>query len=473
MSKHAPISGTTAAAATGEVIDRAVDIITKFSASASNSASEPTESEAAPELTPLIAEILRTRCCSPGSVVLVEGVDVAYTTPDNTASRFKARYRESQSQSQRRRWRVVRLLLGDGELCIQSLLAPEMHRYVDAGEIAFGSYIRLDKFRLAWLNVGAEHDSECDNRGMEAGGRENCAAYEGDATGTERTAYLVIEDMVLVGWDRTLFQLMQSQDLETETGEDSTMDDKDEEPPPPSPSLAQSPSAAVKSHAGHGERDLELEERAEAADLDAGLERMPAQRQEVEQDQTAVNSHQAIPLPAQIPQIQETHRGNPMRRRASWQSTDPSKPLKLTPLRAIPHLPFKQNWSVNVLAIVTAVTEVEPSGIPPYTQRRAWLADPSTRKRVQLTVFLDPGEFAPRVGGAVLLLGVKNHRFDGGSLKKYASDRPAGGNGEAPLPRWWFEDPDDLDWCDAAGLRRWWGEQQKLEQQQQQQERQQ
>ena len=469
MSKHAPRSATTAAPA--QVVGEG-DIITKSSASAS---------EAAPELTPLIAEILRTRYCSPGSVMLVEGVDVAHTTPNPiAASRSKVRYKESQSQSQRRRWRAVRLLLGDGELCIQSLLAPEMHRYVDAGEIAFGSYIRLNKFRLEWLNVHLECESEDGYQDVEAEGRANQAACEGDAMGAERTAYLVIEDMVLVGCNRPLIQLMRPQELDTEAEESAAVDGKHEESPQLSPSPTQSPSrekekrrsAAMKSHAGHQEPSIELElvvERAEAADPYAGLERMPIQRQETE-DQTGIGSHQAVPLPPQIAQIQEPHRDRPMRR-ASWQSTDPSKPLKLTPLRAIPHLPFKQNWSVNVLAIATAVSELEPSGIPPYTQRRAWLADPSTSKRVLLTVFLDPAQFAPRPGCAVLLIGVKNHRFDGGCLKKYASDRPAGGagssggNGEA---RWWFEDPDYLSWCDAPGLRMWWDGQQEVQQEPQQ-----
>ncbi|KAI1488728.1 hypothetical protein F5X96DRAFT_643871, partial [Biscogniauxia mediterranea] len=126
-------------------------------------------------------------------------------------------------------------------------------------------------------------------------------------------------------------------------------------------------------------------------------------------------------------------------------------PLKLTKLRSIPNLPYKQNWSVNVLAVVSALSDVEPSGLPPYRQRQARLADPSTDKHVLLTVFLDPQGFAPAVGSVVLLLGVKNHRFDGGSLKKYASDRP-----RAPGESWWFENPAQLPWCDVAGLHRWW-----------------
>ena len=67
--------------------------------SAATSDSDPSEWEAAPELTPLVAEVLRTRYCAPGSVAIVEGVDITYMTPN------KARRRGSQSQSQPRRRR--------------------------------------------------------------------------------------------------------------------------------------------------------------------------------------------------------------------------------------------------------------------------------------------------------------------------------------------------------------------------------
>lgn len=131
--------------------------------------------------------------------------------------------------------------------------------------------------------------------------------------------------------------------------------------------------------------------------------------------------------------------------------TDPNTPLKLTSLRSIPNLPYKQNWSVNVLAVVASLSEIEPSHMPPHhTQRTARLVDPSTSKQVILTVFLDAETFTPKIGSVVLLVGVKNHRFDGGCLKKYVSDKPNPGS------RWWFEEPRQFNWCDVDGLKQWW-----------------
>jgi hypothetical protein len=151
----------------------------------------------------------------------------------------------------------------------------------------------------------------------------------------------------------------------------------------------------------------------------------------------------------------QPQRPAPVPRPRPWQPTNPFEPLKLTPLSAIPHLPYRQNWMVNVLAVVASLAPVEPSHIgPSYQQRAARLADASTHKRVHLSVYLDPEGFTPRVGGVVLLLGVKNHLFEGGSLRKYVSDRPKGGGS------WWVERPERLGWCEGEveRLKGWWEE---------------
>lgn len=162
---------------------------------------------------------------------------------------------------------------------------------------------------------------------------------------------------------------------------------------------------------------------------------------------------QPPPLPSQPPQPPQPPPitdGKPHPR--PWMANDPTQPLKLTPLQKIPRLPYKQNWMVNVLCVFVSLSEVEACPIPPYVQRTARIADASTRKRVHLTVFLEPEHFTPRVGSVVLLVGVKNHRFDGGSLKKYMSDRPERGMS------WWVQEPGKLGWCEGEvrRLEEWW-----------------
>ena len=55
-------------------------------------------------------------------------------------------------------------------------------------------------------------------------------------------------------------------------------------------------------------------------------------------------------------------------------------------------------------------------------------------------------------------MGVKNHLFEGGSLKKYWSDRPP----EGAKWKWWVGEEvlGSIEWCKGAvgGLRGWWRE---------------
>lgn len=298
-------------------------------------------------LKPVVQDILRTRYCIPGSIFTVEGVDHA---PLSTSGR----------------WQAIRLLLSDGELCVQALLTTECHRFVHSNEVYTGCYVKVDTFQVHF---------------------------------EDGSIYLVVHDLETIGWNeayRSMAQtLTQTQAMtatpvrqpapvvSTEDLDDSDLEEAFEhfDPPPPQPQLSPSKQPVV----------------------------------------TLAKD---------------------------WK--DYKTPLKLTTLHSIPNLPYSQNWSCNVLAIVTSLSEVESSYLPPYRQRTARIADPSTSKQVHLTVFLDPEQFNPAVGSAVLLTGVKNHRFDGGSLKKYASDKSKG--------QWWFENPSYMTWCDVAGILEWWSQ---------------
>ncbi|KAK7921288.1 hypothetical protein PG985_009310 [Apiospora marii] len=396
---------------------------------------------------PLIADILRTKYCIPGSVFLVEDVEIC------NASRSK-------------RWRAIRLMLGDGELCLQALLAAEMHRYADGGEVSIGSYVKLEAFRLEWLDPSA--DATDKEQGME----------DAMASGTGTMPFLVVSRLEVVGWNNRLLEMAGDAGLlsDIEEPDDPTADEghSPEALAHISGNANKTPVGAVVAKPMATETSL-LEEIADTSDNDDFEAMMVSPQQTAQKRAELANTQQQL-LQSQSPsssqaaamamasiaaavdsgyadesalmveQEQEERRPLP-----PWLDMDPTKPLKLTPLRGIPNLPYKQNWSTNVLAVVATISELQPSNLPPFRQRQARLAHPSTPKQVHLTVFLDPAEFAPQVGSVVLLLGVKNHRFDGGSLKKYASDRPRHGGG-----RWWFENPVQFAWCDVEGLQRWW-----------------
>jgi hypothetical protein len=331
---------------------------------------QPEDGGSLVELQPLIANLLAKKATVPGSVFIVEGVDAELEVT--------------------KRYRSVRLLLGDGELCIQALLHPDLHSLVDQEDITLGSYVRTDKFALKLWTLSEQ----------------------------EKMVYLLVEKLKVVGFNSVYLNQEELEPQHEATREPYEVDEK---------------AGLLKED--YGDDDIS--------------------------DGSIDEAFDSIAPPTDPRTLQSLDPAHPSPDAANasrpWTSRDPTAPVKLTALRSIPTLPYAQNWTVNVLAVVASLSDVEPSqlaGAP--TQRTARLADPTTSKRVHLTVFLDAELFAPRVGSAVLLLGLKNHRFDGGSLKKYASDRPPNGR------PWFFEEPAQLGWCDVAGLKRWWKGKAKL-----------
>lgn len=395
-------------------------------------------------LSPLIDGILRTRYCVPGSVFLVEDVQTALVPGSS-------------------RWQVLQLLLGDGRLCIQALLAAELHGLVQSGEVTAGTYLQLDEFslgreRLDDTNAGEDfQDSE----------------PEDDEVGDlrRRMVYLMVEGFTVVGRDdaylarwRSKVRGLESQKQSGATPATATKDatkpkiETSQRPLGPRPSSQRPMPSSSK--------DTTVEKAFDNFDtLAYPLKISPRKSQKLpEPPRTVEPGAHETPTPTTLDQAAPRSSSSSPSKQATvslprdWHNLQ--SPLRLTTLHSIPHLPYAQGWSCNVLAIVVSLSALEPSYLPPHRQRTARLADPSTARQVHLTVFLDPEHFEPKVGSAVLLVGVKNHPFDGGSLKKYASDGAAGAVGKGGTPAtgasWWFEDPWELGWCDVAGIKEWW-----------------
>lgn len=348
----------------------------------------------------LIYEILRTRHCVPGSILLVESIEAHVPVS--------------------KRYRTVRLLLGDGDLCIQALLRSEMHRFVDSGRIFVGCYIRLSRFDVHSIELKPGHGDD-------------------DSGGPVDMVYLVVKDMATVGWNTAYMQMAGT------TGQEQTH------------AILGSEDSSTHHQASMGNGRQNSSVSATRPRVEATTSSVTRLAEEPKSDEEDAFESRQVPQQTvnerrEEAKLLQQHSSYSASNTLPWASGTLSKPLKLTPLKSIPHLPYKQNWAVNILAVVTWLSDVEPALLPGYVgkQRAARLADPSTDKQVLLTVFLDPDEFAPDVGSVVLLLGVKNHRFDGGSLKKYGNEKPRAGT------NWWFQNLTDVDWCDAEGLKEWW-----------------
>ncbi|KAH6608280.1 cyclin-like f-box [Trichoderma cornu-damae] len=319
-------------------------------------------------LQPLIRDMLRTRRCRSGSIFIVEGIDVI-PVPAATPGEDDTH--------------AMRLVLGDGELCIQALLHPDMFDLVQRRDVFVGCCVRLGDYMVrleepeesgAGGNLFEERDEEDKEEEEEEEEREK---EQGESEGEKAMAYLVVNALETAGWSEAYMAMWRRHD------EDRGVER-------PSPITADS----------HTKTEVTREDRG--------------------------------PLPDEA---QTTPKASKSKNRSVRFADMQTSPSAQTPTKAKAHDKGK----------------ARPSHLPPGKQRTARIADPSTAKQVHLTVFLDPDGFTPRVGSAVLLVGVKNHRFDGGSLKKYASD------GERDIgKRWWFEDPWELEWLDVAGIKSWW-----------------
>lgn len=359
----------------------------------------PADPSSEPRLEPLIDALLKTGVCVPNSLFLVEGVDAKVPIS--------------------RLHRAVRLMLGDGRLCIQALLSPELHSLIDNENVCVGTYVRLVKSTL-----------HCFKAGKLGGKPDRNSSDDGP-----KLVYLLVERMIPVGSSRSYLEaIKRSEELSENQRPPQLVEDVQVV-------HAGDASTGVKAPVSHADQDL--------SDGDDEFETMQVSQEKANTRRTqAGEMREAAARPGSA--------YGAAANQLPWASDDPAQPLKLTSLRSIPLLPYKQNWRVNVLAVVAQLSAVEPSHLPPYQQRVARLADPSTKKQVHLTVFLDPESFAPEEGSVVLLLGVKNHRFDGGSLKMYANERRPDG------AAWWLENPTHLDWCDVQGLQRWWEKQEAV-----------
>ncbi|KAK4101107.1 hypothetical protein N658DRAFT_534230 [Parathielavia hyrcaniae] len=466
---------------------------------------------------PLIADILRTGYCIPGSVFLVESVERSVPVEDllllpvlpppaqeneghghggggESGRLYHHRDHDDQRRGMgkvrrkgRRAMRTVRLLLGDGELCVQAFCRGEIHRFVDSGSVFEGAYVRLDRFDV-------RGKGEMKKKG-------------------NVVVYLVVEDVVTVGWNEAYLGILrrekemreradgedqrdngvirgkeqredkrvqtsaQADDFEDEDGEEilqQLVEQAAATTPANTPKIHSDinppPQASQKPPDGNAD-DLDY-----LSDSDSAFETLTISTERADQRRVPITApdprHQLqaaiIKQNQQQQQRQQVQRPSApiITRPRPWLPTSATQPVKLTPLASVPHLPYRQNWMVNVLAIVASLAPAEPSHIAPsFRQRTARLADPSITTTttaavpkqyhgggVLLTVYLDPDEFLPEVGSAVLLLGVKNHHFEGGSLRKYVSDGLVSGGS------WWVQRVGELGWCrgEVERLRAWW-----------------
>lgn len=129
-----------------------------------------------------------------------------------------------------------------------------------------------------------------------------------------------------------------------------------------------------------------------------------------------------------------------------------SRSLRLTSLAALTGPHATRNKVVDVFAVVASVTPtlVGCPGIRPgiHFKRELRITDPSTPKKVMLSVFVKPEEFLPEVGTVALFRSVTTNKWDGGSLNAFKRDCEG--------RKWFLKSPQGVGGCDVTNLMEWW-----------------
>ena len=142
------------------------------------------------------------------------------------------------------------------------------------------------------------------------------------------------------------------------------------------------------------------------------------------------------------------HKSQEPRRNSPPQLRPISRPIKLTSLAQLTGANATRNEIHDVFAVVCSVDENIISRKGMQDTRHIRIMDPSTTKKVLLSVFVDPHHFRPAVGTVALIRSVLTHTWDGGSLNVYAK--------QCRDRQWFIKEPVGVAGCDTQALKAWW-----------------
>ena len=122
----------------------------------------------------------------------------------------------------------------------------------------------------------------------------------------------------------------------------------------------------------------------------------------------------------------------------------PPSSLQLSTLASITGSNASRNKQVNILAMIDYVSSstVKPTTAP--LKRDVRIVDPSTDKKVTLSVFIDPVNFIPKQHDIILFRDLTTHDFSGGNLNAY----PKKCRGK----EWCVVDPYEFKECDMKSM---------------------
>ena len=375
-------------------------------------------------LKPVIKEIIRTQFFGSPIKLLVDRIHVVP-------------YRSDDEESQ-----AYRLWLSDTRKTIQAVLKPEIHPYVTSREICDGSIVLVTKYRLEKANK---------------------------LNGQGSVWYLIIEDMESIGSDGRESGPFTFEEARVETKASSSSGNAI------FPGLRSSDDVSpIKSvHSPRDEGPLGQKRDSDKLSLSPTPSKPKVRKIEQFESHGKKSMSFTRPNTATGPSAAQSS-GYPVLSRPKTQPSPQSKRTdsKITPRKDDGQQPIQRALSLvslskttgppqtlmrnRIVDVLAVVAEVSPNTIarnhlthldlPPSRNLR--IMDPSTSKKVQLTVFVDAEEFTPKVGTVALFRSVTTHEWDGGSLKAYPRDCKG--------KEWFLPWPWNVEGCDVKAMKNWW-----------------
>ncbi|KAL8793394.1 MAG: hypothetical protein Q9195_003980 [Heterodermia aff. obscurata] len=121
--------------------------------------------------------------------------------------------------------------------------------------------------------------------------------------------------------------------------------------------------------------------------------------------------------------------------------------LNIIPLARLRGYP-RRGDVYDVFVVIQAVGNevIKRSRMP--AKRDLRIVDPSTEKKVLLSIFVEPEKFIPTVGTIALIRSVTTHEWDGGMINAYPN--------QCEGKQWFVPNPIGVPGCDVDRMREWW-----------------
>lgn len=124
------------------------------------------------------------------------------------------------------------------------------------------------------------------------------------------------------------------------------------------------------------------------------------------------------------------------------------RPLCIRSLQSVTGVHASRNKVFDFFAVIFSIEAqvVKPPMMP--LKRDMRIVDPSTDKKVLVSVFVNPLNFKPSVGTIALFRSLTTHEWDRGMLNAYPQ--------QCEGKNWFIVDPIGIKGCDVPALRNWW-----------------